>query len=496
MTASAETLTSAASRRDLLLLALVLALAAALRLPEITGEAFWADEYVTANAAGQPTFEVFPWVAEHSVHPPLYYFGVHLWTLAAGHSETAIRLYGLGWSLVLIALVWLWTRQLAGPDWAHAAALLVAVLPRDVFMAAEARMYGQAAALALLSTLLFFRWSRAETRRSQRAWLALYTVSAVALCGTHYVAASVLVAQGAFVLLWFRRDRGRLARFSVAGSAVSLAFLAWIAYVIQSKEGTLVGSNVDWIPFRPLDFLTFPILQYGFPQGGFGMLGVTGDHRAIHQIPIAGFAAGLGAVGTALFLPIWLWLRHHPLRLDTSRPAWRLNLGLFLIPLAVMFLCSWLVQPVFFAPRSAMFVLPFFVALLVGCLRAIPFRKVAAGLYAGLIALCLAGTGHLLSTLQKDPVGDVAPTLFEHVPVDVAICGNPGAEFFYADALAKNSRYSLGRASMSCSSEPASRCCASRCSLPATPARTMRSGTVSRKWEPCSPAQPSGSAFP
>jgi len=422
-----------------LLLGLIFLAGVSLPLFEALDESFWADEIVTRNASRQALDGVFAWVAQNSVHPPLYYFGVNLWTKLAGLSETSLRLYNLPWTALLLGLGWLWGRRIGGVPAGLAAAALLALSPRALLIAADARMYAQAAALGLLSAYLLLRWMEAAEPARRRPFLLAYAACAFALAGSHYVAASILVAEGLLVLFHFRRQLRRLLEFALALAPAALGFLAWSFYVFRSKGGTLVGSDMDWVAFRPLDFLSFPVVQYGFPLAAHGVLGATGS-PADAIVPAALFAKLAFAALLLGLLATLPFFRpggvNAPVRSRWGGGA----LLLFLAPPLIMLLVSLAYQPVFYAPRSSAFVLPFFLLSLVFLIFRLPARALRLALCGGLVLFFAWGSSLVLTTRQKDDVGRQAAALLKEQPVDASLVGNPGTVFFYQYALPEEAR--------------------------------------------------------
>ncbi|MGE5197773.1 MAG: glycosyltransferase family 39 protein, partial [Deltaproteobacteria bacterium] len=85
------------------------------------------------------------------VHPPLYFWIIHLWTKIFGNSAFAVRFFSVLAGLFCILAAYQVTRYLFGEEAAIFSALFVSISPFCVRYSQEARSYMMVMALGLLA---------------------------------------------------------------------------------------------------------------------------------------------------------------------------------------------------------------------------------------------------------------------------------------------------------------------------------------------------------
>lgn len=148
----------------ILLLLLILAIAAGLRFYQLDAQSLWADEgnsaALAARSLGQITRD-----AANDIHPPLYYWLLHLWTGLFGHSEAALRSLSALLGVLLVLTTAELGRRIYGVVTGLLAGLVAAVAPFQVYYSQEARMYILLALVAAVSMLVFWWLLSQEDRR-------------------------------------------------------------------------------------------------------------------------------------------------------------------------------------------------------------------------------------------------------------------------------------------------------------------------------------------
>lgn len=217
-----------ATRTPYLALLVVFMLAAAQRILNIDGPALWTDEGFTYYTF---TIDLFDAIIGDR-HPPFYFVTLHGWAALAGDSILSLRWWSFLPSLLTVAFAYQLGRELvrlrpgiAGMAGAFGvpvlAALFMALIDAENYMAQELRMYTWHVCFAAWSTLALLRYARHRTWRE----LALYVVAAALLMYTHYFGAFVLAAHGLYALL-FLRGRVRV-QMIAALFTVGLFFVPW-----------------------------------------------------------------------------------------------------------------------------------------------------------------------------------------------------------------------------------------------------------------------------
>jgi hypothetical protein len=246
------------SGRAVLGLALVLVLGAALRIDRLGLEELTTDEAFSWRMTTYAPADVVARTAT-DVHPPLYYLALEAWTAAAGDSPAALRGLSLLLGLAAVVLAYLLHVEVdrhggggakpAGRWGAVVAALLVAVHADQVGHSRHVRMYALGAALAGVTAWLVLRALRSDRRAL--AWWAAYSVSAAALCYTHYygafTVAAQLIAAGVFLAERWRASRTRPREvFALLAAALVVAalFAPWLSVL---RRQTARVSEDYWI---------------------------------------------------------------------------------------------------------------------------------------------------------------------------------------------------------------------------------------------------------
>jgi uncharacterized membrane protein len=274
----------AGRRGALLALALLVALALLPRLATLDRQGLWADEVfslamATGHSLEHPAAVAEPAQGDYVEHPtalpasayaaylahdvpaagprrvvravflsdtspPLYYVGLYGWTLWAGTSDVALRLFSVLWAIACLPLLWSLGRQLGGRSAAWIACLLFALAPVAIRYSTEGRMYSMLWFFVLLTA-----WSalRLHRRGGSAANLALFAIGSAGGLLTHYFFFVVWVA----LLVWLVWQPGLCDRRLVALAAVATAVLVvpWYSQLPASLAGWRVTQ--DWLTVEP-----------------------------------------------------------------------------------------------------------------------------------------------------------------------------------------------------------------------------------------------------
>jgi len=168
--------------------------------------AVWTDELFTLDVAPLPFSEIASRLAR-DIHPPLYYFQLHLAGVAAGGASLEFfRGVSAIWALALTALMdvlWLhrWKRS---HRWM--ALSLIALSPCMLLYGRMARSYSMQATLAFLAVWALRRWLKEPSEIWRRAVPAV--IATTALLYTHYVPGLAVLSGFALIAArrigWFR----------------------------------------------------------------------------------------------------------------------------------------------------------------------------------------------------------------------------------------------------------------------------------------------------
>jgi len=369
-------------------IALVLVLAAAVRLWDLGRRSLWTDEASTWTASSGSLGELLRFCLTQDASPPLHYVLTSL-ALRFGDGEAQLRVVS---ALASVAIVWLayrFARLYAPRAESTLAAALVALSPYQVMYAQEARTYMPVATWMTLATYLF---ARAVWHGRPRLW-PLYALALAAALYTQTLGLLAAGAHGALILL-STEGRRHWRGFALALAAAGLLYAPWLVASLQ-QAGHLPQSH--WYVPAPDVRGTFQVL------------------RAILVSPLplvsdAPGAPGLGrwflgplAQGLLLLAPLLPLALACPALLarDARGATLRLAAAAVLLPLAAVFVVS--LRSPLWLPRYFVFTTPFVAVLIAhGVARMRPAFARAAWA-ALMLGVAVFGTWRYQATFTKEP---------------------------------------------------------------------------------------------
>ena len=428
--------------------ALILAiwLAVALRVYHLDFQSIWWDEGHSIAMAAAPLSQIAT-LPGMDVHPPGYFWALHLWAGVFGSSEFALRFLSLVLSVLTIPLIARFVRDfLVGnrtTAW-HASALaglVAAIYPLSIAYAQEVRMYAMVIFLATLSTYALWRIvsARQISKHQARPWLwpGVYAVSTAAALYTHYFFIFLIAFQNLVWLLWvlFALPSGRNLRFRLAAwlgtqAAVLVLFAPQLRLALAQ---TTAYANPNLLPptlaaYASRCWLAFSVGQTAFPS--------------------VLWMAGLLAVLSLLLVAALFIRRSRPQRVRTV-----FLLGWFLLPLVLYFLVLQVrpsFEPRYLAPISPALLLVWSwgVVQLVaqdGCFEPVAWRRGLA-IATACVTLIALGTGTLSYFTNADTFKDdsrgVVTWLADHTTrQDMVYVDVPHPFHYYADRIPAPTQY-------------------------------------------------------
>ncbi len=222
-----------------LILVILTAIGAGLRLWHLGAQSLWLDEGATVALARMP-WQHFVWVWWHgeACLQTTYFLLMRVWVLG-GLNETWLRLPTAVFGIASIPLLYVVGRRLGGISVGLAAAALLAFSPAHIYLSQEARSYTLAILLVLLATWFFVN---AVERDGAQDW-ALWTIFGIAAFYTHYFAALVLVAHVAS--LFFTRSPAARRKAAFCGVLILLAAVPGLTYPFRASPENL---HFAWMP--------------------------------------------------------------------------------------------------------------------------------------------------------------------------------------------------------------------------------------------------------
>jgi hypothetical protein len=244
--------------------ALLMALYISLRLFHITSYSLWGGEAFTMIGVQQGWRDMFSYIVEDIVHPPLFYILLKLWIMTGGESLFWLKLFAVLPSIAVVVPFLLLCRELKLQlREINLALLLLAVNGYMIHYAQELRMYSLFTFLAMLSFWLFIRLFNSSTGTTRQ--LILLTLVNLLTIYTHYYGWVVVGAELLFLLIW---QRGRALAFGLSIGFLMLCFAPWTYLVVQ--EARSIGgldSNLDWIPKPGINTILNLYVTFNGPLG-------------------------------------------------------------------------------------------------------------------------------------------------------------------------------------------------------------------------------------
>jgi uncharacterized membrane protein len=241
-------------------LVLILLLGAFLRIYGLGNESFWLDEVDTfksvefsvpqiiektyVNATLYPQF----W-GKGAGSVPLYYILTNYWMKIVGLSEFKLRFFSALFGILSVYLVFLIGKLILNQEIGLIASFMLAINHQHIYFSQEARMYSMLVALTLLSALSLLH----ALKTNKNIYWGSFVISTVLLLYTHTFSFFILLFQGVFILLYWKKYRMFLKKMVFSGIAVFLFYLPWIpALIKQLSYGAPLGRILGAPPLTKL----------------------------------------------------------------------------------------------------------------------------------------------------------------------------------------------------------------------------------------------------
>ena len=192
-----------------------------LRLAALGQKTLWCDELVAVQRLGLGFVRHL--MAMRGNHP-LYELLLRVWA-SPDSGDVWLRIPSAVLGILAVWMTWRLLRNLGRRE-ALVAAWLVALSPLHVMYSRIARAYSLAFTLALASNLALI-WT---LKRRKLLPFAAYVLATMAMVYSNLVAGSVWIAQGCFILWFFRRRLRRLMPWIAANVCIAALLLPWGVY--------------------------------------------------------------------------------------------------------------------------------------------------------------------------------------------------------------------------------------------------------------------------
>jgi hypothetical protein len=213
-------------KKNRLWIIVIILIAFALRLHQLTYHSLWFDEAVSVHWAKQTVpriLEVGFTLMEDRL-PPLYYLTLKGWSALMGFGEFSVRLLSVFWGVLLVPTGCGITRRLLGRRPALATAMLTALNPFLVWYSQEARMYAPAVLFGTLAVWAFLQKIGRPTARARWLFSGLFVLFAAAGLYSHLYAGFLLPMLGLWLIISYPRNGRLWLWFGFAGLLITALF--------------------------------------------------------------------------------------------------------------------------------------------------------------------------------------------------------------------------------------------------------------------------------
>jgi uncharacterized membrane protein len=211
-----------------------------LRLRNLTGSCLWFDEIFSVHAAGLGWREMFWFVAQDLIHPPLFYVFLKIWISIGGEGLFWLRLFPALFSTLALIPLYLLCREFKLKNYSIISVfLLIAANGALIKYTQEVRMYAVLLCFSLVSTWLFGRWTNIN-----KGFWALFLIN-TALIYTHYFGWFVISCEALAAVILFR---DKIEKIVLMLGVLILSYAPWVYAIWQaSKINANVSQNIGWM---------------------------------------------------------------------------------------------------------------------------------------------------------------------------------------------------------------------------------------------------------
>lgn len=286
------------TRKSLIFLTVSLGIAVILflQISDLTTIALWHDEAFSALLIQQEFGEMMERISQ-DVHPPLYYILLDPWANIFQNSLFSLRLFSLFFGLLSIIGTYVLAREIfRRRSIALLSSLFMFFNAFQIQYNMEARMYTLGTFFAIISSIFLLKGLKSKSI----LWWLLYATTASAAIYTHYYLGFILLAQGAFTLLYIQKETGfsplswirntNLRLLLISMGLIILSFLPWLPTFLNQIQRV---QDAFWIP---------GITLWSIPSTLFKMLTSFDINPALFSIPMIAGTTGIFILGALLLL--------------------------------------------------------------------------------------------------------------------------------------------------------------------------------------------------
>ena len=243
-------------------------------------ENIWFDESYSVSIARHSSSEIWN-ITGHDVHPPLYYWILHIIWMIFGDQNIAFRLFSVLAIAILGVLGYTHIRKDFGEKVGMLFSFLVYFLPVICIYSQEIRMYSLAYLLVTIMAIYAYRFYKSvkdkNVMKNQNKNLIIFAIFSILSCYTHYYALATagLINLILFIFLIKNVVKARkqkdldikdkkeiskpLKKFIIAAIIQVILYIPWLLFLIEQM--TRVGGGF-WIQLNLNTLIEVPSFQF------------------------------------------------------------------------------------------------------------------------------------------------------------------------------------------------------------------------------------------
>ena len=229
-------------------------------------ENIWFDESYSVAIAKHDFGDIWT-ITGNDVHPPLYYWMLHIVWMIFGNNVIAFRLFSVLAIAILGILGYTHIRKDFGEKVGILFSFLIYFLPVMCTYSQEVRMYSWSCLIVSLLAIYGYRLYKNIKEKAelkiQNKNLILFGIFSIAACYIHYYALAVVGIVNFFLLIYFiknRKDNTKIFRnFIILAIIQVILYIPWLLYL--KGQVAHVGGGF-WISFGVSTFVEIPSFQF------------------------------------------------------------------------------------------------------------------------------------------------------------------------------------------------------------------------------------------
>ena len=341
----------------------------------------WFDELFSVHAAEHAWGEMWRFVAEDLIHPPLFYALLKMWIGVGGDGLLWLRMFPVLFAvLALVPFIYL-CREFKLNNATTAIALgLFAVNGALIKYSQTVRMYTLLMFLSLLSIWLFARYFNRG-----KSWFWLVVVN-ILLVYAHYFGWLVVGSEFLAILLFQRIKIGRAA---VMVAITTAAFVPWLITILNREQlNSDLAQNISWQP-RPglrqvTAFLMTLVEPFYTPASSIDPASVK--FIAVPLLLIFAISIGMFVAGK---------------KSDDGKIFSRIAIVFVAFPLVTAFVLSWVLPNSVWGTRHLIVATPVFLMLAAASIVGLDDRRLRVGSVA--VMILLSAVALILEVRREQP---------------------------------------------------------------------------------------------